>query len=172
MSQASNHVRWCLNRAKEQVEQSVKEGKGPKHRGLIEVKPNIEEAKIHLQKAEYNLKVMQVMRDNNFSDWSINVGFYSIYHCFLAILSKYGFESHNQTCTVAVVEALKEEGKVKIDDKFIKLLKYRTERAEDLSIIELREENTYGLKVSVNNLNEIVEICKAVINSTKEETYS
>ncbi len=61
MSQASNHLGWCIKKAQREMEEAKKAGKRPKHRGLIQIKPNIAEAMKHIERAEYNLTVMQVM---------------------------------------------------------------------------------------------------------------
>ena len=55
MSQASKHVDWCLNKAKREIEECKKQGKRPKHRGLLKSNPDLEEAGKHLAKAEHNL---------------------------------------------------------------------------------------------------------------------
>ncbi len=101
MSHAFNQMEWCLNKAKKEIEECKKAGKRPKHRGLLKVKPNIEEAKKHLAKAEHNMEGITVFKEDGFSDWSMSAGFYCIYHCFLAIAAKFGYESGNQTCTIA-----------------------------------------------------------------------
>ena len=123
MSQAHNHVKWCLAKAEKEIEESKKLGKSPKHKGLLKIKPNIQESEGHIAKAEHNLKAVTRFKEIGFSDWSIAAGFYSIYHCFLAIASKFGYESKNQTCTVALIEWLKEDGKVNINSRFIDMLK-------------------------------------------------
>jgi uncharacterized protein (UPF0332 family) len=80
MSQIGNHLKWCL--------------KDPNK--LIKSKPNLSLAQEHLKKSEYNAEVMKDLEGLKRYDWALNVGFYSIYHCFLAILAKYGYESKNQ----------------------------------------------------------------------------
>ena len=124
MSQASKHVKWCITKAKREIEESKKLGKSPKHRGLLGIKPDIEEARKHVAKAEHNLKAISRFKETGFSDWSIAAGFYSIYHCFLAVAYRFGYESRNQTCTIALIEWLNEERKIRIDTKFIDMLKY------------------------------------------------
>ena len=123
MPQASKHVKWCLNKAKKEIEECKKQGKGLKHRGLLKINPDIDEARKHIEKAEHNLNAISRFEEIGFSDWSIAAGFYSIYHCFLAIAVKFGYESRNQACTIALMELLKEEGKINIDAKFIDMLK-------------------------------------------------
>ncbi len=124
MSQASKHLDWCLNKANKEIEECKKQGKRLKHRGLLKSNSNIEEAKKHLAKAEHNLLGITRFREIGFSDWSMSAGFYCIYHCFLAIAAKFGYESGNQTCTISLIKHLKEENKINIEDKFIELLEY------------------------------------------------
>ncbi len=114
MSQASKHVEWCLNKAKKEIEECKDLGKRAKHRGLLKVSSSIEEAKKHLAKAEHDFEGITKFKEIGFSDWSMSAGFYCIYHNFLAIAAKFGYESSNQTCTVALMRFLKETGKVKI----------------------------------------------------------
>ncbi len=105
----------------------------------------------------------------------MNAGFYSVYHCFLGILAKHGYESRNQTCTVAAVEYLKEQGKIDIDDDIIAALKNEESEEEDgMKIITLREEHTYGVKITVKekNIAEIMELCKRAIDAGKRIVYS
>lgn len=104
MSEASKHVEWCIAKAKKEIQESKSLGKSPKHRGLLAVKPNLEEARKHIAKAEHNLGAITSFKKTGYSDWSLTAGFYSIYHCFLAIAIKFGYESRNQTCTIALME--------------------------------------------------------------------
>ena len=96
-----------------------------------------------------------------------------MYHCFLAILVKFGYESRNQTCTVALVEALKEDGKVDIDERFIKMLQEDLEEGQEFKVIELREEYTYGFKVAAQevDIKKLTEACKELIDKTKGIIY-
>ncbi len=169
MSQASKSVEWCLKKAIKEVEECKKLGKRVKHRGLLKISPNIDEARKHLAKAEHNLQGITRFKDIGFSDWSISAGFYGVYHCFLAIAAKFGYESGNQTCTISLMEYLKEEKKIKLDQKFIDLLKY--EEMTENKIIDLREDYTYGIQISVEDetkINELQKVCKELIDITKE----
>lgn len=167
MSHAFNQIEWCLNKAKKEIEECKKAGKRLKHRGLVKGKPDIEEAKRHLAKAEHNMEGITVFKKDGFSDWSMSAGFYCIYHCFLAIASRFGYESGNQACTIALMRHLKEEKKISLDDRFIELLDY-----EDMdSIIDMREDYTYGVQVSVENeakISKLKAVCKELIDVTKE----
>ncbi len=139
MSQASKQVEWCLKKAEKEIEQCKKEGKRPKHRGLLKINPDIIEAKNHIIKAEHNLDAGLNFVKTGFSDWSTSAFFYSMYHCFLAIASKFGYESANQTCTIVLMEYLKEEGKIDIDNKFIEMFKYQDDKVgKEESVIEMR----------------------------------
>lgn len=75
MSQIESHLKWCLS---------------DKNR-LMKTSPNLLLAQKHLKKAEYNYSVVQSLEKIKIYDWALNIGFYSIYHCFLAILSKHGY---------------------------------------------------------------------------------
>lgn len=166
MSHASNKVKWCLDKAKKELEES------DLHRGLIKTQENIELAQKHITKAEHNLKAAIYFEKGGFSDWSVSAFFYSIYHCFLAILRKFGYESRNQECTMAVIDMLKEEGKIDIDEKFINTLKItKAEEIHESNIIKLREEFQYNTDLNFKEkeeFNKLIELCKEAINKTRE----
>ena len=84
MPQIDNHLKWCLKDS----------------RRLVEVKPDLYLAQKHVKKSEYNYMVLQALERLKIYDWALNVGFYAIYHCFLAMLAKYGYASRNQSCIV------------------------------------------------------------------------
>jgi uncharacterized protein (UPF0332 family) len=166
MSHAENKVNWCLRKA----ENELKEGK--KHRGIIKSDENLQTAKEHLSKAEHNLMAISYFNKGGFLDWSMSAVFYCIYHCFLSISVKFGYESRNQECTIALIWYLKEKNKIRIDEKFINMLEIsdETERHES-SIIEKRENYTYGTSTSVDNAEEIkrnIILCKDCLAQTKE----
>lgn len=167
MSQAHNHIKWCINKAKKELETSKK------HRGLVETNPDIQTALSHLEKAEHNFKAIKYFDLGGFSDWSVSAAFYTIYHCFLSILAKFGYESRNQECTLAVIQYLKEQGEIDIDDKFIEYLKNQKEKHEN-SIIELREDYQYGIQKEIQDkkrLENLLNICSETIFLTKRIIY-
>lgn len=174
-SRASNHIDWCLNKAKKEIEECKKQKKKVRHRGLFKIEPNKNLAFGHLQKAKHNLKVFRLLRKNRFSDWSITAGFYVLYHCFLAIAAKHGYESKNQTCTIALIETLQEQGKISINPNIIDFMKYNEEENyNEESIIELRENYTYGVELEVENkeqLDKIEKLCIEFIDSVKDIIY-
>jgi uncharacterized protein (UPF0332 family) len=164
-----------LNKAKREIEECKKQGKRPKHRGLLKSNPDLEEAGKHLAKAEHNLSGITKFKEIGFSDWSVSAGFYCIYHCFLAIAAKYGYESSNQTCTISLMRYLKETNKIELDEKYIELLEY-----EEIGsirkdcVIDLREDYTYGVQISVEDeakLNDLKKTCKELIDITKQIIY-
>ncbi len=174
-SQASKHLDWCLNKAGREVEECKKQKKKIRHRGLLKIEPDKKLALGHLEKARHNLELFRFLRKNKFSDWSITAGFYTIYHCFLAIAVKYGYESKNQTCTIALIETLQEQGKISINKDIINFMKYNEEEnPNEESIIELREDYTYGIDLEIKDkeqLNKIEKLCIEFIESTKNIVY-
>ena len=127
MSQASKHVGWCLRKAQKDIAECEKLGKKPKHRGLMKVESDMEEAKRHIAKAEHNLIIAEYLINGGFTDASVGNIFYTMYQCFLSIATKFGYDTGNQTCTLALMEYLKEQGKINLDDKFFKYFKYEDE---------------------------------------------
>src|SRR3989344_928919 len=139
-SQASKHIAWCLKKAEKEIEELKKQGKRTRHRGLLKIEPDKKLALGHLEKAKHNLEVFRLLRKNNSSDWCITVGFYVLYHCFLGIAVKHGYESRNQTCTIALIELLQEQEKISISKEIINFMKYEeNEKDQEDSLIELRE---------------------------------
>ncbi len=174
MSQASKHVAWCLKKAEKEIEECKKEGKRPKHRGLLKISPDKNEAKNHIVKAEHNLDAALNFVKTGFSDWSASAFFYSMYHCFLAIAVKFGYESANQTCTIVLIEYLKEEGKTNIDQEFIDIFKYQEdEMKKEESVIEMREDYTYSVKISMNEekINDLTQKCRDLIDITRKIVF-
>lgn len=170
-SQATKQVDWCLRKAEKEIEECKRLNKRPKHRGLLQVEPNVEEARKHIEKAEHVLHATDYLMKGKFSDVSTGTLFYAMYHCFLAIAAKFGYESGNQTCTISLIEWLKEQGKIDIDSRYIEFFKYEEVDADARveSVIEMREELTYGTDMEANKrtLVQLMEECKALIAQTK-----
>ncbi|MFH1848786.1 MAG: HEPN domain-containing protein [archaeon] len=106
-----------MNKAKKEI------AEGMSHRGLVKTGPDREEAMKHLKKAQHNYKAVLAFENTGFPDWSVSAVFYTIYHCFLAIIRKFGYESRNQECTIALIENLKEEEKIKMGVEIIESVK-------------------------------------------------
>jgi len=70
---------------------------------------------------------------------------------------------------------LKETGKINLDEKFIEALEYEEmEESKENSVIELREDYTYGVQITVKDeakINQLKEICKELVDITKEIIY-
>lgn len=146
MPQINKHLKWCL--------------KDP--RRLIKTKPDIELAQKHLKKSEYNYQVLQALEKLNIYDWALNIGFYSIYHCFLALLAKYGYESKNQACTITTLLVLINEKRLNLDKDLVS--QFDTLDVEknitNPTVRESREMSTYGVETSIDlqQLNKIKEM--------------
>ena len=176
MSQSSKHVEWCLSKAKKEIEECIRLNKRQKHRGLVKSNPDIQKAQNHLKKAEENLQFATSIDSKKYGYKIVESIFYSVYQCFLSISMKFGYESANQTCTISLVEYLKEQNQINLDQKFIEMMRYKDEQKEQEypSIIDMREEYTYSAKVSVEKerINELILVCQELIEKTKEIVYS
>src|SRR3990172_4171469 len=130
MSQIEAHLKWCLKDS----------------RRLLQTKPDLGLAQKHVKKSEYNYIVVQTLEKLKIYDWALNVGFYAIYHCFLALLAKYGYESRNQACTITVLLTLIKEGRLNLDKDLV--ARFDTIGAEkditNPTVRESREISTYG----------------------------
>lgn len=168
MSHLENKLKWCFDKAKREL------GEKNKHRGLVQTAPNFVEAEKHLQKAEHNLNGAVYFWKGDYPDWSTSAFFYCLYHCFLAIIAKFGYESRNQECTIALIKQLKSEWKIKIDEQIIN--SFDTEEIDqqhETNIILIREEFQYGTDTSVNDekLKKLRDLCMKAIAETKKEIY-
>ena len=162
MSKAKKMVEWCLKKS----ERELKEGK--RHRGLIKSEPNQKMALDHIKKAEHNLLVFLDNKKLGHYDWAINIGFYVMYHCCLSILAKFGYESRNQECTLALVLNLIEEKK--IDENFkIYLEKIITDDKSDSEVLPMREKTQYSpvLEIDVMKVNELEKLSQEMLKETK-----
>lgn len=153
MPQIDEHLKWCL---KDQ-------------RRLIKTKSNIDLAQKHLRKSEYNYGVLQTLEKLKIYDWALNVGFYAIYHCFLAILAKYGYESRNQACTITVLLSLIPEKKLDLDKDLV--AQFDTLDVEknfiNPTIRESRELSTYGVETSID-LQQLKKIKDLILKVQRE----
>ncbi len=152
----------------DKAQKELKEGK--KHRGLLQVNPDEKIARDHLAKAEHNLKVTLYLHDGGYTDWCSSSLFYTIYHCFLAVLVKFGYESRNQECTFALIENLIEEKKISFDiDDIREISSLDNEEHEDTAI-NIREKYQYSPKITLGNTayNKLLNLAKKILAQTKE----
>lgn len=145
MSQAEKKVKWCLNKAKRELEG------GDKHRGLVQSKPDLEGAKNHISKAEHYLMASDYLKTGDFSDISASTLFYTIYHSLLAISAKFGYESENQECTFALIHWLAEEGKIDFDKGLLDEIALLSSGKEDKdTLVKVRERFQYGTELEMH----------------------
>ena len=153
MSQIDKHLEWCLKDS----------------RRLLKTKPDLDLAQKHVKKSEYNYMIVQTLEKLKIYDWALNVGFYSIYHCFLAILAKYGYESRNQACTITVLLDLINEKKVDLDKDLVNQFDILDveQNITNPTVRESRENSTYGVKTSVD-LHQLERIKELIIKVQRE----
>ena len=153
MPQIDEHLKWCL--------------KDPKR--LVKTKPDLDLAQKHVKKSEYNYGVVQTLERLKVYDWAFNVGFYAIYHCFLAILAKHGYESRNQACTITVLLTLINEKKLDLDKDLV--TQFDTLDVEKSisspTVRESREISTYGVETSID-LQQLKKIKELILKVQRE----
>jgi uncharacterized protein (UPF0332 family) len=153
MPQIDEHLKWCLK----------------DKRRLIKIKPDLGLAQKHIQKSEYNYGIVQTLEKLKINDWALNVGFYAIYHCFLAILAKYGYESRNQACTITVLLTLVNKKKLNLDRDLV--TQFDTLDIEknitNPTVRESRELSTYGVETSID-LQQLKRIKELVLKVQRE----
>ena len=153
MSQVDEHLKWCL--------------KDPKR--LIKTRPDLDLAQKHVKKSEYNYGTVQTLEKLKIYDWALNVGFYAIYHCFLAILAKYGYESRNQACTITVLLTLINEKKLDLDKDLVTQFDSLDveKNIANPTIRERREISTYGVETSID-LQQLKKIKELILKVQRE----
>ena len=169
MSQASNKVQWCINKANKELAD-----KGM-HRGLVRQETDQKTAVLHIAKAQHNLDAALFFQKNNYSDWSASAFFYCLYHCFLAILRKFGYQSRNQECTIAAVEMLKGQGEISIDSRFIAALRVSQAKEDEGNMIQIRESFQYGTDIEFQKKEQIEELtllCKEAIEAASRIIFA
>lgn len=163
--------------SQDKLNKCLKEGETGKerHQGLRKI--NIEKEIIdnHLIKAEHNLSAMISLKKNGFSDWSASAAFYTLYHCLLALISKYGYESRNQKCTFVFIEDLIEKGEIKnISKEDLKEIFDRSVE-ENLKnsnkILDIREKMQYSTLTEMEDkeYNRLFERIKELFDKIKKE---
>ena len=92
-----------------------------------------------------------------------------MYHCFLAIAVKSGYESKNQECTFTLMYTLIDDGKLDIEKETIDMVALLHEENVDESVIETREHYQYGTELSMKGelYNETFEFAKIFLGKVK-----
>ena len=135
---------------KDKLKECMKEGKkGERHKGLRKILPSIEIVQGHIRKAIHNFNAIDTFYSNGYSDWSASAAFYCLYHCLLALISKKGFESRNQSCTFALIENMIENKETILTKEELKEI-FDKDVTENLShsskILDIRENMQYSIK--------------------------
>ena len=91
-------LKECFKTARKQEEKAIK------HKGLIVVKPNKEEAKQYIEKARQELVLCEIYKTKGFDYKLPEEWFYTLYYCALSILSTIGVESRSQKYTALLLE--------------------------------------------------------------------
>ena len=138
---------------KSKLKECMKEGeKGERHKGLRKITPSMEIAQGHIKKAIHNFNAIDIFYRVGYSDWSASAAFYCLYHCLLALISKKGYESRNQSCTFALVEEMINNKEVNLTKSELKEI-FDKDTTEDLShsnkILDIRENMQYSIKTSL-----------------------
>ena len=165
MSHAKNKVEWCLRKAERELKES------DKHRGLVRIESDLEEAKSHINKAEHYLRATAYLKKGNFSDISTSTVFYSMYHCLLAIAAKFGYESGNQECTFALMHSLIEDNKIDFEEELLnKIFSLEIKETDEKTTTEVREKYQYGTELSIKDdlYKELFELANEVMEKTRE----
>lgn len=164
MTHSKNKVDWCLKKAEKEIKEFGK------HRGLVKISLDMKKAQEHINKAEHYLKATIHLKKGNFSDISAGTIFYSMYHCLLAISVKFGYESRNQECTIALIHDLIKDEKIDLEKKLIdKIASFDIEKYNEKTSIEIREQFQYGTELSLKDdlYKELLELAKEILFKTK-----
>ena len=133
----------------------------------------LKKSKEHLAKAEHNLKVAFYLQRGGYTDWCSSGLFHVIYHCFLAILAKFGYETRNQECAFALVASIIEDKKIAInqeDLEKVSALNITETQESPETAVSIREDYQYSTKVSLENkeYQELLQLAKCILDKTKE----
>lgn len=151
------------------------EKKGKKHKGLLVVKPDNEQAKGFIIKAKKTLELCDLYKQEGF-DWKVpEEWFYTLYYCGLAILSRFGVETRSQRCTAAFLRFVKDKGLIDYDDEFIDRITVHKEK-DGKSDVDERENARYSSLIKMEAVEteyqKMTDVCKRAISQCEEIIYS
>jgi hypothetical protein len=151
------------------------EEKGIKHKGLIIVSRNKDEAKKYLEKARKELKLCEFYKENGFDYKLPEEWFYILYYSALSILSMIGVESRSQKYTALFLEYLKNKNLINYNDLFIQMIKVYSRKDEE-SEVDKREFARYSSAIKIEQVEEnyerMMNLCKEAISQAEEIIYS
>ena len=161
---------------KNKLNECFKEGErgGERHKGLKKIGLNESLIDEHLKKAGHNLNAVTAFKNIGYSDWSASAAFYALYHCLLALLLKFGYQSRNQTCTFAFVEDLIDKKKISLKLEELKEI-FDKDVIEDLAhsekILDIRENMQYSSKTSMEEeeFNTLKQRTKVLLDKLRME---
>ncbi|MBS3106168.1 hypothetical protein J4419_00715 [Candidatus Woesearchaeota archaeon] len=155
---------WCFKKAERELREQGK------HRGLVKVAADEHIADAHLTKAKHNLQA-GLDFERKYPDWAVSALFYSVYHCFLALLAHTGYESRNQECTLALVQDLLDKKEIRFSQDILDAFAL----ADDpTTVLSLRERFQYGTETSmpVLTLRSLEHLALRALEQTKRAIYS
>jgi len=162
-------VRECFLNAKKDEE------KGKKHKGLLVIEPNHEQALEYMGKVKRNLLWCEKYKEEG-DDYKLpEEWFYTLYYCALAILSKFGVETRSQKCTASFLRYVKDKGLIKYDDEFIdRITVYSDKKLK--SDVDDREDARYSSSVKsedvIKKYDMMMNVCKRCITQCEEIVFS
>ena len=138
---------------KDKLKECLKEGeRAERHKGLRKIEPSQDIINGHIMKAIHNFNAIDAFKNIGYSDWSASASFYSLYHLLLALISKKGFESRNQTCTFALVDNMIDLKEISITKDELKEI-FDKDITEDLQhstkILDIREKMQYSIRTEL-----------------------
>ncbi len=162
-------LRECFKLAKHDEE------KGKKHKGLILIKPDDNEAKDYLKKAKDHLEVCSFFKQTGRDYRLPEEWFYCMYLCGLAIITKFGVESRSQRCTALFLRHVKELGLIEIEDEFIHRITVYSEKDKRTDVDE-RQDSKYSAWMKnqdvIGKYEYMMNFCRKCIEQCSEIVYS
>lgn len=165
MTHAQNTLKWCLKKAENELQKSHK------HRGLRKVQPDNNKAQEYVKKAEHYLRATLYLYKGKYSDICASTLFYTMYHCLMAIATKHGYESRNQTCTFAVIHYLIETKEILLETALVdKVASLDVTDSHQTTSIDIRELYQYGTSTTLDNTiyQENLNLAREILDRTKE----
>lgn len=161
---------------KEKLEKCFKEGEKPgeRHKGLRKIEISESTITNYTKKAYHNFRAITDFKNFGYSDWSASAAFYSLYHLLLAIISKKGFESRNQSCTFTLIESMIDSGEISLTKDELKEI-FDSDVTEDLAhsskILDIRENMQYSARTSMEekDFRSIFERTEFLFNKLRKE---
>ncbi|MFH1376310.1 MAG: HEPN domain-containing protein [Candidatus Woesearchaeota archaeon] len=138
---------------------------------MIKTSSNKGKSNNFIEKAEHNLNAAIEFEKGNYSDWSPIAFFYSMYHCLLAISAKFGYESRNQECTLALIYNLIEDKKIDFNKRLLdEISMLGIPKDKERSIVDIREFYQYGTSLSIKKdvYKDLLKLAKEVLSRTKD----